>query len=103
MASQTRLHPKNVINSILVASRLSRISHILSLLARARWLWVSAPTKAIRAAATRHHFQALDFLAHGFVEDGVGKDDQPVVQGSPRGTGSQTLRIHHSSTDAAVF
>src|SRR5918993_5652361 len=50
MASQTRLHPKNVINSILVASGLSRISHILSLLARTRWLWVSAPTKAIRAA-----------------------------------------------------
>jgi hypothetical protein len=72
MASQTRLHPKNVINSILVASRLSRISHILSLLARARWLWVSAPTKAIRAAAARHHFQTLDFLAHGFVEDSVG-------------------------------
>jgi hypothetical protein len=23
---------------------------------------------AIRAAAARHHFQALDFLAHGFVE-----------------------------------
>jgi hypothetical protein len=27
---------------------------------------------AIRAAAARHHFQTLDFLAHGFVEDGVG-------------------------------
>jgi hypothetical protein len=27
---------------------------------------------AIRAAAARHHFQTLDFLANGFVEDGVG-------------------------------
>jgi hypothetical protein len=33
---------------------------------------------AIHAAATRHHFQALDFLAHGFVEDGVGQEDQPA-------------------------
>jgi hypothetical protein len=24
------------------------------------------------AAAARHHFQTLDFLAHGFLEDGVG-------------------------------
>jgi hypothetical protein len=30
------------------------------------------PSSAIRAAAARHHFQTLDFLAHGFVEDGVG-------------------------------
>ncbi len=27
---------------------------------------------AMRAAAARHYFQTLDFLAHGFVEDGVG-------------------------------
>jgi hypothetical protein len=27
---------------------------------------------AIRAAAARHHFQTLDFLAHSLVEDGVG-------------------------------
>src|SRR5919112_4962604 len=32
---------------------------------------------AIRAATARHHFQTLDFLAHGFVEDGVGQEDQP--------------------------
>jgi hypothetical protein len=25
------------------------------------------------AAAARHHFQTLDLLAHGFVEDGVAK------------------------------
>ncbi len=36
---------------------------------------------AIRAAAARHHFQTLDFLAHGFVEDGVGKEDLPVRAG----------------------
>ena len=33
------------------------------------------------AAAARHHFQTLDFLAHGFVDDGVGKEDQPVGAG----------------------
>jgi hypothetical protein len=33
---------------------------------------------AIHAAAAGHHFQTLDFLAHGFVEDGVGQEDQPV-------------------------
>jgi len=33
------------------------------------------------AAAARHHFQTLDFLAHGFVEDGVGQEDQPVRAG----------------------
>jgi len=27
---------------------------------------------ARRAAAARHHFQTLDFLAHGFVKYGVG-------------------------------
>ena len=36
---------------------------------------------AIRAAAARHHFQALDFLAHGFVKYGVGQEDQPVRAG----------------------
>jgi hypothetical protein len=30
---------------------------------------------AIRAAAARHHFQTLDFLAHGFVEDSVNQED----------------------------
>jgi hypothetical protein len=30
------------------------------------------------AAAARHYFQTLDFLAHGFLEDGVGQEDQPV-------------------------
>ena len=33
---------------------------------------------AFRAAAARYHFQTLDFLAHGFVEDGVGQEDQPA-------------------------
>jgi hypothetical protein len=36
---------------------------------------------AIRAAAAQHHFQTLDFLAHGFVEDGVGQEDKPVRAG----------------------
>jgi hypothetical protein len=36
---------------------------------------------AIHAAAARHHFQTLDFLAHGFVEDGVGKEDKAVGAG----------------------
>src|SRR5215212_3668558 len=36
---------------------------------------------AIRAAAARHHFQTLDFLAHGLVENGVGQEDQPVRAG----------------------
>src|SRR5215213_3870936 len=26
----------------------------------------------------RHHFQTLNFLAHGFLEGGVGQEDQPV-------------------------
>jgi hypothetical protein len=33
---------------------------------------------SVRAAAAGHHFQTLDFLAHGFVEDGVGQEDQPA-------------------------
>jgi hypothetical protein len=37
----------------------------------AAWL-IGAGLSASRAAAARHHFQALDFLAHGFVEGGVG-------------------------------
>ena len=36
---------------------------------------------AIRAAAARHHLQTLDFLAYGFVEEGVGQEDQPVRAG----------------------
>jgi hypothetical protein len=36
---------------------------------------------SIRAAAAGHHFQTLDFFAHGFVEDSVGKEDQPVRAG----------------------
>jgi hypothetical protein len=36
---------------------------------------------ASRTTAARHHFQALDFLAHGFVEDGIGQEDQPVRAG----------------------
>src|SRR5215203_5765713 len=36
---------------------------------------------SLRAAAARHHFQTLDFLAHGFVEDGVGQEDQSVRAG----------------------
>src|SRR5215204_6425961 len=33
------------------------------------------------AAAARHHFQTLDFLAHRFVEDSVGEEDQPIRAG----------------------
>ena len=36
---------------------------------------------ASRATATRYHFQALDFLTHGFVKYGVGQEDQPVRAG----------------------
>jgi hypothetical protein len=32
-------------------------------------------TSFASAAAARHHFQTLDFLAHGFLEDGVGQED----------------------------
>ena len=42
---------------------------------------IGAGLSAIRAAAARHHFQTLDFLAYGFVEDGVGQEDQPVRAG----------------------
>jgi hypothetical protein len=45
---------------------------------------VSSPllrTEAIGAAAAWHHFQTLDFLTHGFVEDGVGQEDQPARAG----------------------
>jgi hypothetical protein len=45
----------------------------IAILRRSAW--------ASRAAAARHHFQTLDFLAHGFVEDGVGQEDQPVRAG----------------------
>src|SRR5215217_2482539 len=34
------------------------------------------PPLLLRATAARHHFQTLDFLAHSFVEGGVGKEDQ---------------------------
>ena len=40
-----------------------------------------AGLSAIRAAAARHHFQTLDFLAHGFVKYRVGQEDQPVRAG----------------------
>jgi hypothetical protein len=60
----------------------------------AAWL-IGAELSAIRAAAAGHHFQALHFLAHGFVEGGVGQEDQPAVQRVPRGPGSRTLRVHH--------
>jgi hypothetical protein len=40
-----------------------------------------AGLSAIRATAAGHDFQALDFLAHGFVEYGVGQEDQPVRAG----------------------
>jgi hypothetical protein len=36
---------------------------------------------AIRAAAARHGFYALDLIAHGFVEDSVAQEDQPVRAG----------------------
>jgi hypothetical protein len=36
---------------------------------------------SVRAAAARHHFQTLDFLAHSFVEDGVGKEHDPLCAG----------------------
>jgi hypothetical protein len=36
---------------------------------------------SVRAATARHHFQTLDFLAHGFVKYGVGKEDKPVGAG----------------------
>jgi hypothetical protein len=36
---------------------------------------------SVRAAAARQHFQTLDFLPHGFVEDGVGQEYQPVRAG----------------------
>jgi hypothetical protein len=42
---------------------------------------IGAGPSAIRAAAAGHHFQTLDFLAHGFVEDGVGQEDQPLGAG----------------------
>ena len=44
------------------------------------WL-IRVGLSAFRAAAARHYFQTLDFLAHGFLEDGVGKEDQPVRTG----------------------
>jgi hypothetical protein len=45
----------------------------------AAWaIGVGLSASVASAAATRHHFQTLDFLAHGFVEDGVGQEDQPA-------------------------
>jgi len=44
--------------------------------------WLLLPgLSTIRAAAAGHSFQTLDFLAHGFVEDGVGQEDKPVGAG----------------------
>ena len=46
--------------------------------------WSSGPglsASFASAAAARHDFQTLDFIAHGFVEDGVGQEDQPVRAG----------------------
>ena len=46
------------------------------------WLCdTGAGVSTIRAAAAGHHFQTLNFLAHGFVEDGVGQEDKPVGAG----------------------
>jgi hypothetical protein len=42
---------------------------------------IGAGLSASRAAAARHHFQTLDFLAHGFVKYAVGQEDQPVRAG----------------------
>ena len=42
----------------------------------------------IRAASARHHFQTFDFLAHGFLEDGVGQEDKPICAG----VGAQALK-----------
>jgi hypothetical protein len=36
---------------------------------------------AIRATAARHGFYALDLIADGLVEDGVGQEDQPLGAG----------------------
>jgi len=36
---------------------------------------------SVRAAAARHHFQTLDFVAHGFVVGSVDQEDQPVRAG----------------------
>jgi hypothetical protein len=69
----------------------------------AGWLCdTGAGLSVIRAAAARHRFQTLDFLAHSFVEDGVGQEDQPAVQRVPRGPGSRTLRVPHP-TEAACL
>jgi len=46
----------------------------------AAWL-IGVELSTIRAVAARHYFQTLHFLAHGFLEDGVGKEDQPVRTG----------------------
>jgi hypothetical protein len=43
---------------------------------------IGAGLSVIHAAAAWHHFQALDFLAHSFVEDSVGQEDQPVRAGA---------------------
>jgi hypothetical protein len=46
----------------------------------AAWL-IGVGLSVIRAATARHNFQTLDFLAHGFVKDGVGQEDKPVGAG----------------------
>jgi hypothetical protein len=53
----------------------------------AGWLCdTGAGLSAIRAAAARHYFQTFDFLTYGFLEDGVGKEDQPVRAACPTRT-----------------
>ena len=48
----------------------------------AAWaIGVGLSTRFASAAAARHHFQRLDFLAHGFLEKGVGQEGQPVRTG----------------------
>jgi hypothetical protein len=58
-----------------------RVPHSMRRSAQAWPCLIGPELSAIRAAAARHHFQTLDFLAHGFVEDGVGQEDQPVRAG----------------------
>ena len=55
---------------------------------------------AIRAAATRHHFQTFDFLAHGFIQDDVGQEDQPVRAGV--GVVSSLASLGRNTLDSLV-
>jgi len=60
-------------------------------------LGTSRPSFALSAAAVRHYFQTLDFLADGFVEDAVAKKSPDYARWRLRALDLFILCETHSS------